>query len=263
MDRPTISRPLRTSEVAKAVGVHPNTVRLYEEWGYLSPVPRTPSGYRQFAPIHVEQMRLARLALQWPYPGGKATVLALVKSAAAGDLGMALELAYQYLASVRAELAQAEAALAFLERWAQGHATDALAAPLRIKEAAQRLSVTPDMLRSWDRNGLLDVPRDPRSGYRLYGAAELGRIRVIRMLRQAGYGLNAILRMLLAFDAGERANLRHALDTPRPGEDVYSVADRWLFTLNEQEQRALDIIQQLARMLALSQQKGSGKQPGR
>jgi DNA-binding transcriptional MerR regulator len=25
---------LRTSDLAKAVGVHPNTVRLYEEWGY-------------------------------------------------------------------------------------------------------------------------------------------------------------------------------------------------------------------------------------
>ncbi len=254
MDQPAPSRPLRTAEVARAAGVHPNTVRLYEQWGYLSPVPRTPSGYRQFTPMHVEQMRLARLALQWPYPGGKATLLALVKSAAAEDFGTALELAYQYLASVRAERAHAEAAIEFLERWAQGHATDPAVPPLRIQEAARRLSVTPDMLRNWDRNGLLDVPRDPQSGYRMYGAAELGRVRVIRMLRQAGYGLNAILRMLLAFDAGDRANLRRALDTPRAGDDVYSVTDRWLSTLSEQEQRALDIIQQLAHMLAMTQQ---------
>ena len=32
---------LRTSEVAQAAGVHPNTVRLYEEWGFLPPVPRS------------------------------------------------------------------------------------------------------------------------------------------------------------------------------------------------------------------------------
>jgi len=247
------ARPLRTSEIAQAAGVHPNTVRLYEAWGYIAPVLRSPSGYRLFTPAHLEQMRLARIALQHPYPGGKSPVLALVKSAAAGDFGMALELAYRYLANVRAERAHAEAAVEFLERWAQGHATDATAAPLRIAEAARRLSVTPDMLRNWERSGLLDVPREPRSGYRLYGAAELGRVRVIRMLRQAGYSLMAILRMLLAFDAGERANLRRALDTPRADEDVYGVADRWLSTLAEQEQRALDIIQQLAWMLAMEQ----------
>ncbi|HEU4752610.1 MAG TPA: MerR family transcriptional regulator [Armatimonadota bacterium] len=263
MSRSPSERPLRTAEVARAAGVHPNTVRLYEEWGYLSPVPRTPTGYRQFSQMHVEQMRLARLALQWPYPGGKALVLDLVRSAAAGDLGTALELAYQYLAHARAERAHAEAAVEFLERWAQGHATDPSVPPLRIQEAARRLSVTPDMLRNWDRNGLLDVPRDPKSGYRMYGAAELGRVRVIRMLRQAGYSLNAILRMLLAFDAGDRANLRRALDTPRADEDVYSVADRWLSTLSEQEQRALDIIQQLAHMLAMEQERTKRRRPPR
>jgi DNA-binding transcriptional MerR regulator len=34
---------LRTSEITKAVGVHPNTVRLYERWGFLPPVPRSPN----------------------------------------------------------------------------------------------------------------------------------------------------------------------------------------------------------------------------
>ena len=34
------SRYLRTSDIAQAVGVHPNTVRLYEDWGYIPPAPR-------------------------------------------------------------------------------------------------------------------------------------------------------------------------------------------------------------------------------
>jgi hypothetical protein len=37
-------RYLRTSDIAEAVGVHPNTVRLYEEWGFLPPIPRGPAG---------------------------------------------------------------------------------------------------------------------------------------------------------------------------------------------------------------------------
>ncbi|MBL7200262.1 MAG: MerR family DNA-binding transcriptional regulator [Anaerolineae bacterium] len=39
---------LRTSDIARAVGAHPNTVRLYEEWGFLPPIPRSPAGYRMY-----------------------------------------------------------------------------------------------------------------------------------------------------------------------------------------------------------------------
>lgn len=31
---------MQTSEIAKKAQVHPNTVRLYEEWQYISAVPR-------------------------------------------------------------------------------------------------------------------------------------------------------------------------------------------------------------------------------
>lgn len=241
---------LRTSEIARAVGVHPNTVRLYEEWGFLPPIPRSQSGYRQFTQTHLEQMKLARIALQWPYPGGKAVVIALIDQAAGGNLGEALELAYQYLAQVQAERAHAETAVTFLEQWAQGQMMDTTKRPLRIGEAAERLAVSADMLRNWERNGLLTVPRNPQNRYRLYGAPEIGRIRVIRMLRQAGYSMMAILRMLRQFDADKQANLRLALDTPDPKEDIYYVSDNWLTTLAEAEQRAQAIIEQLNKMIA-------------
>jgi hypothetical protein len=38
------------------------------------------------------------------------------------------------------------------------------------------------------------------------------------------------------------------LDTPRPDEDAFSAADRWLSTLSEQEQRANEMIALLAQM---------------
>lgn len=230
--------------------MHPNTVRLYEEWGFLPPIPRSKSGYRQFTPAHREQMKLARIALQWPYPGGKAVVVALIKQAAAGNLGESLELAYQFLAQVQAERAYAETAVTFLEQWAQGQIVDTTKRPLLIGEAAERLAVSADMLRNWERNGLLTVPRHSHNRYRLYGAKEIGRIRVIRMLRQAGYSVMAILRMLRQFDAGETKALRQALDTPDPQEDIYYVSDNWLTTLTEVEQRAQAIIRQLNKMMA-------------
>jgi len=244
-------RYLYTSDVAKAVGAHPNTVRLYEKWGFLPPLPRSPGGYRLFSQAHLDQMRLAWTALHGPWPGRtiKRSALTLVRRAAAGDLGGALEQAYHHRALVQAERAQAEAAAELLERWAQGRAADATAEPLQIKQAAHLLGVSADVLRNWERNGLICVPRHPRNRYRLYGAEEIGRLRVVRMLSRAGYSTMAILRMLLQFDQGRREGLREALDEPRSDEDFYSAADRWLSALVEQEQRAATMIALLEEMI--------------
>jgi DNA-binding transcriptional MerR regulator len=246
-----ISRYLRTSEIAKAVGVHPNTVRLYEEWGFLPRIPRSASGYRLFTEAHLDQMRLAWTVLHTPWPGPeiRRSGLKLVRQAASGDLGGALEQAHHHLALVQAERAQAETAAEFLERWADGIAADRLPRPLWIGEAANLLGVTRDMLRNWERNGLIEVPRDPRNSYRLYGAAEISRLRVIRTLSRAGYSLMAILRMLLRFDKGQRRDLRQVLDTPNPEEDVLYVTDQWLSTLGKIEQCAVDAIAQLEEMI--------------
>src|SRR5262245_48027803 len=112
------SRHLRTSDLAKELGVHVNTIRLYETWGFLPEIPRGKNGYRQFSAVHLEQARLTHLAVRWPYIGDKTLLIDLVKSAANGDLGMAMELAYKYLALVRMEKTSAESAVEFLERWA-------------------------------------------------------------------------------------------------------------------------------------------------
>lgn len=114
-------KPLRTGDIAREVGVHLNTIRLYESEGWLPPIPRASNGYRLFTPMHLEQARLVRMTLRWPYLGDKIPLVELVKNAASGDLGMAMELAYQHLAYVRVERTYAEAAIEFLERWAAGY----------------------------------------------------------------------------------------------------------------------------------------------
>ena len=58
----------------------------------------------------------------------------------------------------------------------------------------------------------------------------------------------AILRMMRQLDRGQRSDLRRALDTPPPDEDILTTADRWLSTLAEQEQRAREMIAQLTAM---------------
>ena len=99
------SNYIRTSEIAKAVGVHPNTVRLYEKWNLLPPIPRTPAGYRMFNEAHLDQMKLARLAMSFTWMGGeiRRTAYEMVYSGAEGDLGGALEIAYQLRVLIQAE----------------------------------------------------------------------------------------------------------------------------------------------------------------
>ena len=58
---------LRTSQIAKELGVHVNTIRLYEADGLLPAIPRAANGYRQYTAMHLEQARLVHLSLRWPY----------------------------------------------------------------------------------------------------------------------------------------------------------------------------------------------------
>lgn len=168
---------------------------------------------------------------------------------------MAMELAYQYLARVRMEKTSAEAALEFLERWAAGHRMDSSPQKMHIRQAARHLNVTVDILRNWERNGLITVPRDPENGYRLYSSVEFGRLRVIRVLVQSGYSQMAILRMLSRFDQGERTNLRESLNLfSQEDTEIQIVADRWLASLVELEERAQGIIRQIGRMIEMDSQ---------
>src|SRR5579859_1611558 len=235
---------LRTSDLAKAVGVHPNTVRRYVDKGRLPPVEYSPSGYRRFTLRHLDCLRLAWLVYGGPY-AGKAIYLSgvrVVQATVSGEVIGAQELARSHLELVQAERRQAEIAADLLERWASGEHTEEIIQPLQIGQVARLLGVSIDVLHNWDRNGLINVPRDPGNGYRRYGAQEISRLRIIRMLSRSGYSMSAILRMLIQLDQGERTNLRRALDTPRPDEDVYLASDRWLSTLADQEQGAHTII---------------------
>ncbi|MBZ0281357.1 MAG: MerR family DNA-binding transcriptional regulator [Anaerolineae bacterium] len=249
------SRHLRTIDLARAVGVHNNTIRLYERLGFLPDVPRGKNGYRLYSTLHLEQTKLISLALRWPYLNDKPQLIEMVKYAAGSDLGMAMELAYKHLAHVRMERTLAEAAIEFLERWAAGYLMEAPRQPVHISEAAQHLNVTIDMLRNWERNGLIEIPRDPANQYRLYGTTEFGRLRVIRMLVQSGYSLMAILRMLRQFDAGKTHDLRAALNLPleeSSNELIEVIADRWLASLIELEERAQAIIRQIGHMIEMA-----------
>ncbi|MFN2237331.1 MAG: MerR family transcriptional regulator [Anaerolineales bacterium] len=241
-----------TSEIANAVGIHPNTVRLYEEWGYLPPVARTASGYRKFSVAHLEQVKLIRLLMSFTWMGGsiRKTAYEIVQCGAAGDFGGALETAFQLRVLIQAERAQAETAVDFLDNWAHGSVIESKDKPRRIGDTAKLLNVSTDRLRNWERNGLIEVPRNPLNGYRYYRTREIGRLRVIRTLSQARYSQMAILRMLMSLDQGETEDLRIVLNTPQQGEDIFFVTDQLLSTLSDLDKKTQQVISLLGDSLS-------------
>ncbi len=238
----------RTTDLAKAAAAHPNTVRLYEEWGFLQPAPRDDKGWRCYSREHLDQMMLARLALHgmWPGPRIRESAIGLVRIAAAGKLADARRKARAHLKLVRHERRRADEAAAYLERWAGGKPSPRRTRPLTRQEAAATIDATVEQVRNWERNGLVRSVLEPRTGCRTFGPAEVGRLRVIRALLRAGYSIMALRRMTRALDRGTTKGLSKVLDTPRAGEDVLTAFDRWLSALAMQEERARKMMALLA-----------------
>jgi DNA-binding transcriptional MerR regulator len=81
---------------------------------------------------------------------------------------------------------------------------------LTVGEAAARTHWSPRMLRYLERQGLV-VPRRTRAGYRVYGLAELNRLRTLRELRLAhGVGID---EMAFAARLPREPKLRAAVES--------------------------------------------------
>lgn len=248
------TRFLRTSDLARAVGVHPNTVRLYVDWGLLPPVERSPAGYRLFTQHHLDCLRLARTIYTSEYPGRGLRALGneIIQLAKAGDWTGALEKAHEYLASVRGELESANQAANLLERWAQTIDAGSDEALLAIGEVSKLLGVSLDVIRNWERNGLIRIRRNAGNNYRLFGKKEIERLQIIRMLSRAGYSHMAMLRMFIELDKGNKRGLKETLGAPQDNEDVFTAADHWLTTLSKQEEMAQRVIQMIEGLILAS-----------
>ena len=84
----------KTSEVAKIVGLHPNTIRRYEEWELIPIPPRAENGYRVFTDYHIETIKIAQIAFQIEVlqSGLRMTMVEMVKAVARYDFEKAQSL---------------------------------------------------------------------------------------------------------------------------------------------------------------------------
>lgn len=241
----------RTSDLARMVGIHPNTVRLYERLGYFSPVPRAENGYRLFSERHVYQLRVCRCIFSCDWVGSEVrqASLRVIKAMARWDLAAAQNHAVNYLALVEQQIAVAKETMQILGRWAEGKGTKQNdSTVLNRNQAAKVIGVTPETLRSWERNGLIVVSREGANRKRVYGTREIERLRIIYMLRQARYSIAAILRSMRKYDSGDITTVLPALSA-RPSEEDeawITVGDRWLAALKSVAEGARQILDLIA-----------------
>ncbi len=205
------------SELARRIGRHPNTLRKYELWGFISPVPRRANGYRFYTRTHALEALFSVTALRTCFRDWRERrrIKEMIRTLLARDYASLLEQLLRHRASLQADLEMALAARAILERRhrrpAGLTAPGIQAPPLSRREAAAGIGVAPDTLRDWERNRLVSPRRSP-NGRRLYGPGDMDTLIIIRTLRQAGYSLMGILHL---FEGKTRL------------EDLTFAADRW------------------------------------
>ena len=156
-----------TTDVAKIIGIHPNTVRMYEEWGLIPLAERKSNGYRVFTDFHIEQLKLARLAFQIEVlqNGLRKKAVEIIKLSANREFDQALLLAEEYRSQIQREQRNAEESIVIAKQILSGHAAEQTLF-LKRKEVSDYLDIPMDTLRNWERNGLLQVERK-QNGYRV------------------------------------------------------------------------------------------------
>ena len=240
-----------TSQIAALIGIHPNTVRLYEELRLITEPERKPNGYRVFTDLHVEQFRIARLAFEIEViqNGLRKQALEIVRAVAACDFERAATLTREYIAQLIREEADAEKAVLITEDLRQGAAADTQELCLTRKETADYLHVTIDTLRNWELNGLLSIKRK-KNGYRVYTDPDIRRLTIIKSLRYANFSLAAILRMLSVLDQEPETDIRAVIDTPDRGEEIITACDNLLTSLTKAKTNAQEMLDVLKQALA-------------
>ncbi len=244
----------RTYEVAKEIGIHVNTVRLYEECGFIKKPDRLDNGYRVFTDLHIEQLRLARVALKVEVlqNGLRKKAINIIRASAAEEYEEAKQFTNDYIKQINQEILNAEEAIQICGQRLRDEQIVQAQEELTLtrKETADYLQVSIDTLRNWEMNGLIHVKRK-ENRYRVYTLEDIQRLKLIRSLRCANYSLSAILRMLNALSKDSAVDIREAIDTPEEDDDIITACDKLLTSLDEAKVNAYYILELLDKLETL------------
>lgn len=234
-------RTYTTNQIALVVNVHPNTVRLYEEWGYISPVQRKSNGYRIFTDKHLEEMKIARLAFPGPYPVSSKSLFKMMQEFIKESYAKALEYTKQYKNLVREEEKRSKETLRTLDQWHKGrYGTDKIIAIGR-KKFAHLNGVSIETIRNWERNGLYEPTINSRR-YKQYSELDYEKVQIIRLLRKTGFSIASLAKL---FHSDQEHMPSYFLEKIYHNHETSYEADEWLKHLEEHINRADAIIDRI------------------
>ncbi len=216
---------MKTSEIAARAQVHPNTVRLYEEWQFISPVPRRANGYRDYSELHLKQMLIARLAFRQEFIQSNLRKKAtrIVKLSGSEQFNDCLQASKDYLAYLQTEYDYALKAVETVKQLLQNK-------PITTKTythnyVATMLQLTAETLRNWERNGLFSVERTTQNR-RIYSERDIQKLLIIRTLRSAHFSISSIAHFFHEIEkTKENADLLQLLQTPTFSNEFFHVTD--------------------------------------
>lgn len=228
----------KTAEVAAIIGIHPNTVRLYEKLNLIPKPERLSNGYRVFTEFHIKQCKLIRLAFQIEVlqNGLRKKIAQMITVSATGDFDTAITITEEYLKQIKQERQNAEEAIEIVKDILSGGVRES-STQLKRKDVSELLDISMDTLRNWEMNGLLTVKRKD-NGYCVYTDEDIQRLKIIRSLRCANYSLEAILRLLQQLSKNPDTDIRIVLNTPKQTDDIISGCDRLIISLSAAEKNA-------------------------
>ncbi len=198
----TVRSTLRTRELAMAGDISVQQVRNYEAHGLLPQASRSPSGYRLYTQQHVAALHTVRsLVRGYGWPRTSAIMRALHR----GDLAAALAIIderHAEQAHKRLQVEQTLVALRTLAAQPEALHGSQWSHPIRVGQAAKQVGVRVSAVHFWEQQGLLHPLREPQSRYRLYDEHQMRRLRLVALLRDAGYSFNVIQSVLDEVAAG-------------------------------------------------------------
>ncbi|HEY0754293.1 MAG TPA: MerR family transcriptional regulator [Ktedonobacteraceae bacterium] len=198
---------LRTSDLAQAGHMSVQQVRNYEASGLIPQAQRSSNGYRLYTQQHLAALKTVKSMV---HGYGWQRTAVIMHALHRGDLSAALAAIDERHAELASKRCQIEQTLAALRTLAAGSASQSRSSRpqrFRVGEAAREVGVRVSALHFWEQQSLLQPVREQGSRYRLYDEQQMRRLRVVVLLRGAGYTFKVIVSVLdeLAADRPEKA----------------------------------------------------------
>ncbi|MGI8405089.1 MAG: MerR family transcriptional regulator [Thermomicrobiales bacterium] len=187
----------RPIDLARRAGIGSSSVRSYERLGFLPPAERSPAGHRIYRLRHALAMDASRALIQGY---GWETARHIMQAVHQSEIVVALRIIDVHHAEIERARKDASTLASGLRDLIQYEEKSSSAEvrrfPIRIGELAAMIGVRESAIRFWEAEGLLQPRRDAMNHYRLFNEVDVRTVRVVSLLRAAGYGFTDIRIML-------------------------------------------------------------------